>query len=110
MMEDLLEPIRTEKKLGKAEVRNIFNVPKLGMVAGSAVTEGVIKRSAHLRLWRANKQIFQGKLASLKRFKDDVREVTHGYECGIGIEGFAELQPGDIIEAFEIEETRPSLK
>jgi translation initiation factor IF-2 len=109
MMEDLLEPIRTEKKLGKAEVRNLFNVPKLGTIAGSSVTEGVIKRSAHLRLWRANKQIHQGKLASLKRFKDDVKEVGVGYECGIGIEGFADIQAGDVIEAFEIEETRPSL-
>jgi translation initiation factor IF-2 len=108
-MEDLLEPIRTEKKLGKAEVRNLFNVPKLGVVAGSAVTEGVIKRAAHARVWRQNKQIFQGKLASLKRFKDDVKEVAQGYECGIGIEGFAELQAGDVIEAYEIEETRQSL-
>ncbi|MCC6337542.1 MAG: translation initiation factor IF-2 [Myxococcales bacterium] len=108
-MEDLLEPIRTEKKLGKAEVRNLFNVPKLGVVAGSAVTEGVIKRAAHARIWRANKQIFEGKLASLKRFKDDVREVAQGYECGIGVEGFSELQAGDVIEAYEIEETRQSL-
>jgi translation initiation factor IF-2 len=108
-MEDLLEPIRTEKKLGKAEVRSLFNVPKLGVVAGSAVTEGVIKRAAHARVWRANKQVFDGKLASLKRFKDDVKEVGMGYECGIGLEGFTELQAGDVIEAYEIEETRPSL-
>ncbi len=109
MMEDLLEPIRVEKKLGKAEVRNLFNVPKLGVVAGSSVTEGTLKRSAHVRVWRSNKQIFQGKLASLKRFKDDVREVAQGFECGIGIEGFAEIQAGDVIEAYEIEEIRPSL-
>ncbi|MCA2979645.1 MAG: translation initiation factor IF-2, partial [Myxococcaceae bacterium] len=108
-MEDLLEPIRTEKKLGKAEVRNLFNVPKLGTIAGSAVLDGVIKRSAFLRLFRANKQIYQGKVASLRRFKDDVKEVASGFECGIGIDGFNELQPGDVIEAFEIEETRPSL-
>ena len=109
MMEDLLEPIRTEKKLGKAEVRNLFNVPKLGTIAGSAVTEGVIKRSAHLRLWRQDKKIFEGKLASLRRFKDDVKEVAQGYECGIGIEGFSGLVAGDVIEAYEIEETRQSL-
>ena len=90
-------------------MRNLFNVPKLGTIAGSAVTEGVIKRTAMLRLMRENKQIFQGKIASLKRFKDDVREVAQGFECGIGIENFSELKPGDIIEAFEIEETRPSL-
>jgi translation initiation factor IF-2 len=109
MMEDLLEPIRTEKRLGKAEVRNLFNVPKLGVIAGSAVLEGVIKRSSFLRLWRANKQIYQGKIASLRRFKEDVREVGVGFECGIGIEGFSEIQAGDVIESFEIEETRPSL-
>ncbi|MDP1825753.1 MAG: translation initiation factor IF-2 [Archangium sp.] len=109
MMEDLLDPIRTEKKIGKAEVRNLFNVPKLGTIAGSAVTEGVIKRASILKLVRANKQVFQGKLASLKRFKDDVKEVTMGYECGIGIEGFSDIQAGDIIEAYEVEETRPSL-
>jgi translation initiation factor IF-2 len=109
MMEDLLDPIRTEKKIGRAEVRSLFNVPKLGTIAGSAVTEGVIKRTAMLRLMRENKQIYQGKIASLKRFKDDVKEVAQGYECGIGIEGFSEILAGDIIEAFEVEETRPSL-
>ncbi len=109
MMENLLEPIRTEKKLGRAEVRALYNVPKLGVVAGSSVLDGVIKRTAHVRLWRENKQIHSGKVASLKRFKDDVKEVSQGFECGIGIEGYSEIKPGDIIEAFEIEETRPSL-
>jgi translation initiation factor IF-2 len=90
-------------------VRNLFNVPKLGTIAGSAVTEGVIKRAAFVRLWRSNKQIYQGKLASLRRFKDDVKEVAQGYECGIGIDGFSDIQAGDMIEAYEIEETRPSL-
>jgi translation initiation factor IF-2 len=108
-MEDLLEPIRTEKKLGRAEVRALYNVPKLGVVAGSSVLEGTIKRTAHLRLWRENKQIHTGKVASLKRFKDDVKEVSMGFECGIGVEGFTDMKPGDIIEAYEIEETRPSL-
>ena len=84
-------------------------MPKLGTIAGSAVTEGVIKRSAHLRLWRQDKKIFEGKLASLRRFKDDVKEVAQGYECGIGIEGFSGLVAGDVIEAYEIEETRQSL-
>ncbi len=108
-MEDLLEPIRTEKTLGRAEVRNLFNVPKLGTIAGSAVIEGTIKRASLVRLWRENKQVYPGKLASLRRFKDDVREVAQGYECGIGIEGYTDIKPGDIIEAYEIEETRPSL-
>ena len=78
-------------------------------VTSGLVLDGVIKRTAHLRLWRENKQIHAGKVASLKRFKDDVKEVAMGVECGIGIEGFSDLKPGDIIEAFEIEETRPSL-
>jgi translation initiation factor IF-2 len=108
-MEDLLEPIRTERKLGRAEVRNLFNVPKLGTIAGSAVIEGTIKRSAFIRLLRENKQVYTGKLASLKRFKDDVREVAQGFECGIGIENYSDLKAGDIIEAYEIEETRQSL-
>jgi translation initiation factor IF-2 len=108
-MEGLLEPIRTERKLGRAEVRNLFNVPKLGTIAGSAVLEGTIKRSSMVRLLRENKQIYVGKMASLKRFKDDVREVEKGFECGIAIENYNDLKPGDIIEAYEIEETRPSL-
>ncbi len=108
-MENLLDPIRTEKKLGRAEVRNLFNVPKLGTIAGAAVLDGMIKRSSLVRLIRENKPVYTGKLASLRRFKDDVREVSQGYECGIGVEGFADFKPGDIIEAYEIEETRPSL-
>jgi translation initiation factor IF-2 len=108
-MEELLEPIRTERKLGRAEVRNTFNVPKLGTIAGAAVLDGVIKRGAFVRLMRENKQLFAGKMASLKRFKDDVKEVAQGFECGIGIENYNDLKPGDIIEAYEIEETRQSL-
>jgi translation initiation factor IF-2 len=109
-MEGLLEPIRTEKKLGKAEVRNLFNVPKLGTIAGCSVTEGVIRRTSQVRIFREAKAIGTGKVASLKRFKDDVREVAQGFECGIGVEGFQDFKAGDIIEAFEIEETRPSLE
>jgi translation initiation factor IF-2 len=108
-MEGMLEPIRTERKLGRAEVRNLFNVPKLGTIAGAAVIDGTIKRSALVRLLRENKQVYAGKLASLRRFKDDVREVAQGFECGIGIENYNDFKPGDIIEAYEIEETRPSL-
>jgi len=108
-MEALLEPIRTERKLGRAEVRMLVNVPKLGTIAGSAVLEGTIRRNSMVRVWRENKQVHHGKIASLRRFKDDVKEVVQGFECGIGIEGFSELKEGDIIEAYEIEETRPSL-
>jgi len=108
-MENLLEPIRTERKLGRAEVRNTFNVPKLGTIAGAAVLDGVIKRGSFVRLMRENKQLFAGKMASLRRFKDDVKEVAQGFECGIGIENYNDLKAGDIIEAYEIEETRQSL-
>jgi translation initiation factor IF-2 len=108
-MEELLEPIRTERKLGRAEVRNTFNVPKLGTIAGAAVLDGVMKRGSFVRLMRENKQLFSGKMASLRRFKDDVKEVAQGFECGIGIENFNDLKAGDIIEAYEIEETRQSL-
>jgi translation initiation factor IF-2 len=108
-MTGLLEPIRTEKKLGRAEVRNTFNVPRLGTIAGVAVVDGVIRRSAQVRIIREGKPVGAGKVASLKRFKDDVREVEKGFECGVGIEGFNEFKAGDLIEAFEIEETRPSL-
>jgi translation initiation factor IF-2 len=104
MMESLLDPVRTEKKTGTAEVRALFKG-----IAGSAVTDGVFRRGAQLKVLRAKKQIFAGKLGSLRRFKDDVKEVAVGYECGIGADGFTEFQEGDIIEAYEIEETRPSL-
>jgi len=109
MMENLLEPLRVEKKLGRAEVRNVFNVPKLGLIAGSAVTEGTVRRGANIRLYREGKQVYVGKITSLKRFKDDVREVSSGFECGIGIEGVSEMVAGDVIEVLEIEEIRPSL-
>jgi len=109
MMENLLEPIRMEKKLGRAEVRNVFNVPKLGVIAGSAITEGLVRRGANIRLFREGKQLYAGKITSLKRFKDDVREVSSGFECGIGIEGAPEMVAGDVIEVLEVEEIRPSL-
>ena len=108
-MSGLLEPIRTEKKLGRAEVRNTFNVPKLGTIAGVAVVDGLMRRSAQVRITREGKQIGAGKITSLKRFKDDVREVEKGFECGVGVEGFTDFKAGDVIETFEIEETRPSL-
>ncbi len=109
-MEGLLEPIRTEKKMGRAEVRNLFTVPKMGTIAGCAVLDGKIVRSALVRLIRDNKQVFTGKIASLRRFKDDVREVQSGFECGLSIENYSDIKAGDVIEAFEIEETRQSLQ
>ncbi|HZZ86621.1 MAG TPA: translation initiation factor IF-2 [Anaeromyxobacteraceae bacterium] len=109
-MEDLLEPIIKEKPLGKAEVRQLFSIPKAGTIAGSSVTDGVIKRSAHVRIVRERKVVFSGKIATLRRFKDDAKEVAQGFECGIGIEGFTDLKPGDVIDAYELEEIRQSLE
>jgi translation initiation factor IF-2 len=108
-MEGLLEAIIKEKALGRARVQALFNVPKLGTIAGSSVTDGKITRTAFVRVQRDSKSIFSGKIASLRRFKDDVKEVDKGFECGIGIEGFNELREGDVIEAYELETIRPSL-
>jgi translation initiation factor IF-2 len=105
----LLPVTRKENVIGRAEVRDLFTVPKIGVVAGVAVTEGKIQRNAMVRLLRDNVEVHQGKMASLKRFKDDVREVPSGMECGIGLENFNDIKRGDVIEAFLIEEIRPSL-
>ena len=108
-MAGLLAPISRELVLGRAEVRQTFNVPKLGMIAGCSVLTGKITRSALARLLRDNVVVFQGRFASLRRFKDDVREVEKGYECGIGIEGYNDLKPGDFIEAYEIQQIAAEL-
>jgi translation initiation factor IF-2 len=109
-MVGLLDPIVEQKPLGKAEVRQLINIPRLGVIAGSAVTEGSIKRNAAVRVIREKKALYTGKITSLKRFKDDVREVAAGMECGIGIEGAPELKAGDILEVYELIESRPSLE
>lgn len=96
----MLTPDVVEKSLGRAEVRNTFTVPKIGTIAGCAVVDGKITRQSQLRLVRDGKIIYTGKLSSLKRFKDDAKEVATGYECGIGIENFNDLKVGDVIEAF----------
>ncbi|MGA7618988.1 MAG: translation initiation factor IF-2, partial [Candidatus Binatus sp.] len=101
-MEGLLAPTYREKALGRAEVRKIFSVPG-ATVAGCMVVDGKIVRSARARLVRDGRPVWEGKLATLKRFKDDVREVTQGYECGIALENFNDVKPDDIIEAFEME-------
>ncbi len=101
-MEGLLAPTYREKALGRAEVRKIFSVPG-ATVAGSMVLDGKITRSARARLVRDGRPVWEGKLSSLKRFKDDAREVAAGYECGIALENYNDLKPGDIIEAFELE-------
>jgi len=103
-MEGLLKPTYEEKYLGRAEVRQTFTVSKVGTIAGCGVMDGKIVRSASARLLRDGTVVYQGKLSSLKRFKDDAREVTTGLECGIGIENYNDVKVGDIIEAFIIEE------
>ncbi len=109
-MEGLLDSLFKEHTIGRAEVRETFKVPRVGTVAGCAVTDGVARRNALARLVRDGVVIFDGKLASLKRFKDDVKEVAAGYECGIGLEGFNDIKVGDVIEMYELEEIRPSLE
>jgi len=101
-------PVFKERTLGRVEVRQTFKVPKLGVIAGSFVIDGTIPRGAQLRLLRDSRVIYEGKMASLRRFKDDVKEVQAGYECGIGIEGYSDIKDGDVIEAFKVEEVRPS--
>ncbi len=108
-MAGLLPPLVNEKVLGQAEVRQTFTIPKVGTIAGSYVTDGMLKRNAQCRLVRDGVQLFEGKFASLKRFKDDVREVQTGFECGLGIEGYNDLKIGDIVEAYELEESPAEL-
>jgi translation initiation factor IF-2 len=108
-MVGMLEPIYQEKTLGRAEVRLPYHVSKVGTVAGSAVTDGKIVRGAKARLLRDDVVIYDGKIASLKRFKDDAKEVLTGYECGIGLENYNDIKAGDIIEAYTVEEMAASL-
>jgi translation initiation factor IF-2 len=105
----LLKPEQRERVLGEAEVRQTFRVPKLGVIAGSYVRRGTIRRNAKARLVRDGVVVYDGKIASLRRFKDDVTEVRDGYECGIGLENFQDIKDGDIIEAYEVEEVARSI-
>jgi len=108
-MTGLLDPKFQEVFQGRAEVRNTFKVPKAGIIAGCMVLEGVIPRSASVRLLRDNRVIYEGKIGSLRHFKNDVAEVRQGFECGIGIEKFQDVKVGDIIEGFKIEELKAVL-
>ncbi len=102
-LEGLLSPELREKFLGYAEIRNVFNITGVGKVGGCMVTEGMVKRGAKVRLLRDNVVIHDGNLAQLKRFKDDVKEVKEGYECGMSFENYNDIQVGDYIECYEIE-------
>jgi translation initiation factor IF-2 len=99
----MLDPVFREVQLGRAEVRNAFRIPKVGTVAGSYVLDGSIKRDAEVRLLRDNVVVFKGKIASLRRFKEDVSEVRNGMECGISIQNYGDIKVGDVIEAFATE-------
>jgi translation initiation factor IF-2 len=105
----LLDPVFKENYLGRAEVLNVFRIPKVGTIAGCRVTDGVLKRDAEVRLVRDGEQVYKGKLSSLKRFKDDAREVTSGMECGVGLSNFNDVQIGDTIEAFVTEKIAAEL-
>jgi translation initiation factor IF-2 len=108
-MAGLLEPVFKEVIKGSAEIREIFRVPKIGVVAGCHVVDGLIPRSASARVLRDNVVVYEGKLASLRRFKDDTAEVRSGFDCGIGLENFQDFKPGDVIESYVREEIAAEL-
>ncbi|MER2265016.1 translation initiation factor IF-2 [Methylobacterium oxalidis] len=108
-MSGLLPPTLREERLGEALIQEIFEVSKVGKVAGCRVTEGVVERGAHVRLIRDNVVIHEGKLKTLKRFKDDAKEVTSGQECGMAFENYENMRAGDTIECYRVEEIRRSL-
>ena len=109
-LEGLLEPDKVENIMGKAIVQQQFKIPNIGFIAGSKVTEGIIQRNINARLYRDDELIIEGKIESLKRFKDDAKEVKEGLECGIGIVGAKKYKEGDLIEAYEIKEIKRTLE
>ncbi len=100
----MLEPAKKEVFLGRAEVRAVFSIPRQGLIAGSFVTEGKVVRGARVRILREDKEVFSSEVVSLRRYKEDVREVVSGYECGVGIKDVKDLQVGDSLEFYQIEE------
>ncbi len=108
-MTGLLDPKFQEVFQGRAEVRTTFKVPKAGVIAGCMVLDGTIPRASTVRLLRDNRVIYEGKIGSLRHFKNDVSEVRQGFECGIGIEKFQDIKIGDVIEAFKIEKLEAAL-
>ncbi len=108
-MEGMLSPIIREEYLGQAEVKEVFSVPKIGKVAGCSVVDGKLMRNAGIRLLRDGVVMYTGRLSSLKRFKDDVKDVAKGYECGVGLENFNDIKEGDVIEAFQEVEEKATL-
>jgi translation initiation factor IF-2 len=110
LMIGLLEPEYRERERGEAEVRALFPIPRLGVVAGCRIVKGSVQRSDLVRVLREGSVVHKGPIASLRIFKDDVREVKEGFECGIVVEGFVDVQAGDMIQAYAIETTQPSLQ
>ena len=108
-MSGMLTPDKKEEVIGTAEIRQVFKVSKIGSIAGCMVTAGLVRRSARLRLLRENVVVFTGELESLKRFKDDAREVKEGFECGLNIKGYNDIAEGDVLEFFEIKEVARTL-
>lgn len=109
-LEGLLVPDKVEKYIGRAQVKEVFNIPKIGAIAGSQVIDGKIERGCNIRLLRDGKIVFDGKLSSLKRFKDDAKEVKNGLECGIALQDYNDLKVNDIFEAYLIEEVKRKLE
>ena len=105
----MLAPTVKETTLGSAEVREVFGVSKVGKVAGCMVTDGVVRRGAKMRLLRDSVVVHEGTIGTLRRFKDEVKEVKGGFECGIGIENYQDLQKGDVIECYELQEIARSI-
>lgn len=105
----MLAPEKKEQIIGTVEIRQVINVSKVGNIAGCMVTDGVIRRSAHFRLIREHVVVHSGDLDSLRRFKDDVKEVKQGYECGLMMKNFNDIREGDVLEAFEIVEVARTL-
>jgi translation initiation factor IF-2 len=109
-LEGLLAPEKRDVVLGEAEVRQIFKISGIGVIAGCMVRNGIIRRGASIRVVRDGVEVYSGGLSSLKRFKDDVREVKEGLECGIGVENFNDVKVGDVLESYKVEEVARSLE
>ena len=109
-MEGMLDPDEVERSLGEAEILELFKASKIGTIAGSRVTEGKITQGAEARLVRDGTVVWTGRIASLRRFKDDVREVEEGQECGITLDGFQDTKVGDVLEVFETTQVEKTLE
>ena len=105
----MLAPEKREEIIGLVEIRQVFTVSRVGSIAGCYVLEGVVKRGSHVRLLRSHTVVWTGELESLKRFKDDVKEVKFGYECGLQLRNYNDIQEGDQLEVFEIKEVARTL-